>query len=487
MRILLAFLIFISTTHALELKFWSAFRSGNTFMTNYDVENYICALHLSDDQMIAMFKEAGSDFNKYETLRRTWAQRRLQSGLKQLAYVHTVQKHAKTNLNNRTNAFKISSSDYFDMTQDLETKTLREWLDQRMGIVKARIAFAKKLKEIGYPHKENQDPTELYFEWYDLQKRRLKEKIRLEEVQKYEYLMSLGYQKEFYVRPVEIFDFKRDVTGIIEDTIQGKRLTPAELAKIVSEDERISIMASQINLLGPNTIPLNELSKEAPAVFAEFREKASELFTGPLTKANDYIQAATGLSQRMSSEELEESIKSSREKFLLGNNDYTELMKAKIFELSLELKKGSQMDESIVMETSESLHHRAREIIADAFAKPETVARRLEDHLINELSEGDFEGATSKAISLMNWVAKFQLKKLSLEIVPMAQASLIDATKWEGQDRIEKYLAHKQYQEKLDEFRRTKLAYVGEYIDLNPQGERNMSGHEAWSYVLEQF
>lgn len=488
--ILIAALLSVSFSgHAFSI--WTALKSGNTFATNYDVENYICTLHLSDEARIEFFKQANGDFNRYEELRRQWAQKRFNSGLRQMAYVSAVQRHATTSFGKETRAFKITESNYFKRTQELETRTLKKWLDQRLGIVKARIAFAQELKKIGYPHKKDQDDTELFFEWFTLQKNRLKEKIRLEEVSKYEYELALGYQREFYVRPVEIFDFAKEMTSKIDSQIEGARLTPRELAEIVASDEKISIMAKSIELLGPSTLTLSKLSSEAPAVFDDLKTELEKTSLS-LNQMPKYFQAADQLAQSKSEAELQESIKEARNKFLLSHNDYTELMKAKIYELSLALKSGEKIEFSELTKYQQIAQEQATRLLQVALNNPEDVDSRIEDHLISGITHlrdqfSSLNKASKEAITLTNWILKFQVKKTTLAIKPQARVTLIDRYSWQGQKRIEDYLRNKQFTERLNEAREGKLSRTGEYIDLRPTKDTRLEGHDSWSFVLEQF
>ena len=65
--------------------------------------------------------------------------------------------------------------------------------------------------------------------------------------------------------------------------------------------------------------------------------------------------------------------------------------------------------------------------------------------------------------------------------------TLIDRNSWQGQKRIEDYLRNKQFTERLNETREGKLSRTGEYIDLRLTKDTRLEGHDAWSFVLEQF
>lgn len=501
-------------------RIWSAYMNGNTIMTNYDIEEYICVTSLSDDMMIQMFKQAGSDWNKYEELRRSWAQARFEDGLRQYAYVQALQDYATDPIRTRQEGrktFKITERKYFDRVQEMESKTLDQWLGGReggsLGIVKARKLFAAELKKIGYPHKKDMSDDDLYWQWYELQKKRIKEDFRLQEVPKTEYLGALGYQREIHVRPTDMWDFGKDVSAKIEDTLKDKRITSAEMTKIISEDERLPVLIKNITLLGPDSTALAELQKEAPEVFEDFKKDLADnvlpLLDGNLTANIMKYDSIVGtlVEKYETAEKLRELSKEMNTQFVMGEGNFNHFMMARLYEMAAirveqgeSFKASSEEAQMAKTDYANAIQAEAQEIIASVLSKPEVAGTmRLEDFFINQINKAPSSDLEDKSELLLeddylrefkamaNWVVKFQLKKASLNTTPQSTVELHNIREWEGQDRINKYLKGKEFTRLLDEFRRTKLSRFGYYARVNPKGEFNLTYDDVWPYVLKKF
>jgi len=495
---------------------WTAFSLGGRSMTSsYDARKYIETLHLADQDMVDMFKEAQNDYDKYIEIKARWVANRTKEGIKQMAYVKMIQEYAtRSPFKNEWKAFKITQNDYFKRVQEMETKTLKSLLDEGKGIVYAREKFGAQLKELGYPHQSAQTDEELYWEWYELQKSRIVEKLRLDEVKKFEYLMALGYQKEFYVRPVEIFDFSKEVNSIIEEKINQKRISSGEVAQLIQEDPRIQVLAKGINFYGPETAKISELKEIAPQVYSEFMQRIDEnvityinedFATDMLKYENIALQMAT---KYQTTQKLEELSKEMALKFM-QSNDYSFLMMSKIYELSIAGIENSIYDDSNKKSSTQSLGHSYLEALAQysvAFLSDEEkmlstndYGIRFIDNFYNYINQsfhnGKINGIDHEVIkesayldkirNLSHWVLKFQVKKASTSITPLAQMEVYDSYQWLGQSRIEKFLKNKQYDDNLEEFKLTKFKpYWSRMININPTGRHYLSGDEAINFVL---
>ncbi len=512
----------MNTSLAIETNFndqpmiWTAFSLGGRSMTSsYDARKYIETLHLSDQDMVDMFKEAQNDYDKYIEIKAKWVANRTKEGIKQMAYVKMIQEYAtRSPFKDEWKAFKITQNDYFKRVQEMETKTLKTLLDEGKGIVYARERFGAQLKELGYPHQSAQTDEELYWEWYELQKSRIIEKLRLDEVKKFEYLMALGYQKEFYVRPVEIFDFSKEVNSIIEEKINQKRISTAEVAQLVQEDPRIQVLAKEINFYGPETAKISELKEVAPQVYSDFMQRIdnnvityiNEDFTTDMLKyENIALQMAT---KYQTTQKLEELSKDMALKFM-QSNDYSYLMMSKIYELSIAgmengIYSDSDKKSSIQNKRNNYLEALSQHSIAflsneEKMISTDDYGIRFIDNFYNYINQsfhnGEIKGIDSQIIkesayldkirNLSHWVLKFQVKKASISITPLAQMEVYDTYQWVGQDRIEKFLKNKQYEDNLEDFKlNTFKPYWSRMLNINPTGRHYLSGDEAVNFVL---
>ena len=495
---------------------WTALSLGGRSMTSsYDARKYIETLHLTDQDMVDMFKEAQNDYDEYIEIKAKWVASRTKEGIKQMAYVKMIQEYAtRSPFKDQWKAFKITQNDYFKKVQEMETRTLQSLLDEGKGIVYARGRFGAQLKKLGYPHQSTQTDEELYWEWYELQKSRIVEKIRIDEVKKFEYLMALGYQKEFYVRPVEIFDFSKEVNSIIENKVNNKRISSSEVAQLVQEDPRIQVLAKGINFYSPETAKISELKEIAPEVYSEFMQRIdndvipyiNENFVADMLKyENIAMQMAT---KYKTTQKLEELSNDMAVKFM-KNNDYSFLMMSKIYKLSIAGIENGIYDDSNKKSSIQSPRNNYLEALSQysvAFLSDEEKMLLTDDYgirfidnfnnYINQSFHNDeIKGIESKVIkesayldkirNLSHWVLKFQVKKASTSITPMAKMEVYDSYQWLGQSRIEKFLKNKQYEDNLEEFKLSKFKpYWSGMLNINPTGMHYLSGDEAVNFVL---
>ncbi|MCR9205874.1 MAG: hypothetical protein NXH75_14920 [Halobacteriovoraceae bacterium] len=501
-------------------RIWTAYSNGKVMKSNYDIEEYICVTALSDEMMIQLFKQADNDWNKYETLRRKWARARFDNGLRQFAYVQALQDYATSPLTTREGGrktFKITENKYFDRVQEMETQTLDQWLGGRaggsLGIVKARKLFGQELKKIGYPHKEGISDDDLYWEWYELQKQRIKENFRLQEVPKTEYIGAMGYKRELHVRPTDMWDFGKEVSAKIESKLSNKRITSVEMTKVVQEDKRLPVLIKDIKLLGPDSTPLNELQKSAPAVFEDFAKNLEENVLkapeGELTESILRYDSIVGklVSKYETAEKLRELSKEMNQQFVMGQGDFNHFMMARLYEMgAIQVEQGANFKSNSVaahqkkLDYATSIQLEASSIISNVIDDPSiSKTMRLEDFFINQINKQPSQDLEEKANALKeddylkefkamaNWVIKFQIKKASLNTIPQSTVELWNIREWEGQDRINKYLKAKEFTDLLDNFRRTKLSRHGNYATIRPDMEKRLEYGDAWPYVLQKF
>lgn len=492
--------------------FWMAFQAGDTMLTNMDVEDYICATNMSDELMMALFKQAEGDYNRYQVLRRAWAQARFKDGLRQYAYIYAMQKMATNKFWNKEGrkAFTITEKDYFDKVQEMETKVLKKWLDERQGIVKARDAFGAELKKMGYPHKEGISNTDLYFEWYDLQKVRIKESMRIEELRKYEYISALGYRREFDVRPLETSDFQREVSAKIQN-LNGTRISAGELAAEIEKDPRLSVLIKNAEFLGPDSVTLGKLKAEAPAVFAEYKaiienEVYPELQNNIAAAISRYEGIAKKLADKYNDvEKLKELSDEMKKEFLLGTGDFNHFMMSKLYTMAAVMIEQGSSFKGTNAESQEakdtyvtSLLKEAQNIAAEVLENPEAIGNmRLEDHFIQTINEAPVATEAKEVLSsdeylkefksMAHWVVKFQFKKSALKVAPMVAIDEYDKSNYERYDRVKNYLIQKQFTQELDKFRRDTARRRAPYMRIQTGTGADGEVQDSWDFVLEKF
>ncbi len=496
---------------------WTAFSLGGRSMTSsYDVKKWMEVAHLTDTMLVEMFKEANGDYGKYEEIKDKWLAPRLKDGIKQMAYIRMVQDYATRPLMKKDwKAFTITQSDYFKKVQDMETKALRSLLDEGKGIVYARQKFGEQLIEAGYPHKSGQTAEELYWDWYNLQKERIKEHYRIKEVEKFEYITALGYAKEFYVRPVEIFDFAKEMESFINNKINNKRISQGEASQIATENPGMQVMLKGVTFYGPETTELAELRNSAPAVYNDFLANIdSNVIQFINSEYADKILKYESIAEQMAkkyvtTQKLDELSEEMKKQFLLSK-DYNRLMMSKIYELAIAgIENGTYEKDSKAKSQQSQMRDQYISAISghaleflkseNALLEVKNVGVRLEDNFSGKINEDFHANAISgvdtakikesayldEVRKLAHWVLKFQIKKASLNTTPLAVAELYDRNTWEGQDRIEKYLKNKQYEDKVRDFKENTLrGYWNGILRINPTGRDYLSDIEAVNFVL---
>ena len=493
---------------------WTAFNLGGRSMTSsYDVKKFIETVHLTDQNMIDLFKQAEQDYNKYEELKSNWANKRMKDGVKQMAYLRMIQTYATRPQfgNNTRKAFTTTEREFFKEVQTMEDKALRELLNEGKGIVYARKTFGEQLIDAGYPRKESQSAEDVYWVWYELQKSRIKESMRIKEVQKYEYIEALGHQREFYVRPVEIFDFTEEVETIIEDKLENARITQSEANELIAKDDRLKVVLKGLSFVGPETTGLNELKNEANSVYRDF---VAGIETGVISyidssfKANVEKYEAIASQMAAKYENVSKIIELSdqmKKDFIISNN-YNQLVMAKIYDLAVSgIENGIYTTQNKSLSTQrdqylDALSEYAKDFLSseDKMLAANDSGVRLEDNFQTYLSRAFHDNKVSNIDStiaanpylnelrnLAHWVLKFQIKKVSLNTTPMAIVEKYDGKTFEGQDRIEKYLKNKQYEDNLKKFKTGKFkSYWNGILTINPTGLDYYNDDQAVNFVL---
>jgi|GEM_PF-2131553 len=492
--------------------FWMAFKSGGMMKTNYDVKEYLVATQLSDEEIIRMFNDSDRDYGVYSNRKDQWAQARFNTGLRLIAYSTLVRKEATKPGTERV-AFTKTERMFGREMETFETRTLKKYLDQRLGIVKARNIFGEELKKLGWPHRENQTNTDIFFDWFNLQKERHKENYRLQEIKKYEYIVSANrHNSRIFIAPKEAFTMAREVETIVEDKIANKRISPTTAASIIESDPRIAVMIKGLEFIGPDSVSLSKLASEAPAVYRDFTKDLEEnTLTYLEGEASAKILNYEGLTSTLiekyeSAEKLMKLSDEVKKEFVIGAGDFNHFMLGKLYEMAA-FKATAQKENKdyIKAETmnayATAVTKAASDYIVEGINNNELLGDlRLEDYLINRISEESKSGELAslageldltdygKSFKVMaNWVVKFQVKKASLNTMPLSYVELWDMDTAEGQQRAGRYIEKLKFDKKLADFRQNKLRRYEGLFSFNLTGSYELRDEEAFNFMTEQF
>lgn len=498
--ILLPLIVFFSLLQPVSgnFRFWMAFKADSrNGLTNYDFGNFITTTALSDRQLIALFKRANRNYELYEQLRAEAVAPYLEKAIKQYAYSFVIQKVATSPEEIRIHGrrtFKIKESDFTERVFELEQKKLKEIIPEHSSIHEAREAMGKHLKEIGFPHREEQSNLGLYGEWFELQKKRLKESIRLEEVQKFEYLAALGYQREFSVRPTEIFDAYRDNRDLVISALSEKRLFTEEVNAILKQNPDFSPLISRIDYISPENTPVQELKVLSPLMYEEFVSDIEELYKDEnLEETKRLIQSYLDLAIEFSQndrEEIKKKMEENRESFFENPNNFRGLMLNKVLEVSLALKDSSEkaeLDRSQIENQLELVKNLFIQTLSQVSETKKWVQEDFVEQAYAEFNQSPNSELSTETFDLITWFFKFKIKQAVLNIRPIVKLSLINIDSAEGQDKVNRYLTQVKFESALKNYRENKIPNNLPYFEINLDGDTPLSGRDAWSEILTIF
>lgn len=507
---------------------WTAARTGDKFITNYEVEQYIDRSMLSDFSKSKLFKEANRDYNQYKVLKRKHIYKDqgliFKKALKKMIYGQMVKKHAlqefrlnEVRNNNRRGglaglfggnnnnqrpvgrqAFNVTERQYMELVRENEDRVLKKYLDQRMGIVKARDKFGDDLKKGDFPHKSSDSNTDIYFRWYKAMKNKLKQDIFDKEVQKWEAIQAVKSNPDLYVRPIEVHDFFKKYESKIQAEVQNQEMSMEEWTELLSKNPQYSILMENTKLLSLGGASLATIRNENPAKFkklvTEIQQKfAPQLNETLLKKVLDYEQKAKVLANKYpTAEKLWELHK----QYDLRADDRS-LMLSKLYMLAATIKEG------------EANRNNTRELLKTEFTKlyqslkaqlgnedfylgkenEKLLFHMLVDAHLKKEGKEVLEAADNysrRALYMGIWFTKFLASKISFGSKITVKTDICKYNTYECQKKITDWLKLEEYNNGLEEFRTQTLRdYWNGLMTVNPLGRNQMHGTEAVDFVLK--
>jgi len=497
LKIALSSVLLSSSVMAAGPIVWVSSKVIDSIATNIDIYDFLETTRMTDSQKVALFEKAGKDFDKYQELRKQALSPMFDSGLRQWTYFKIVEKDAirDRKSSGKTPAFRITETAYFDATQKIETDACRKYLDQRLGIVKARDLFGAELKKNGYPHKASESNTDVYFSWFNAQKARLKESMRIKEIQKHEFFKATrGY--EVYVRPTDMWDFGKSNEALVNQKLNNKRMDKASLLKIIQDNPELRVTLESLDSLSISDMSLSEIAKinadEAHQLADKIEQTLStnkQTLTANITR---YTQIAQQFVTKYTDDQLKEKAKEARENYLRSSGDYTDLVLSKIYDLALKLKDTSDKNQvnSFLSELDKRISDAANEVTQEEYYKGE----KEQQYLVQDLIVRSFKSQKSEAFNslessledLSSAVLKFEVMKIGLTEKAIVSAKVCDLKTYECQKKIDSHLKQKEIEKGIKKYREQDLSRYDNMIEINKDGYDRMQGGEAFDWVLER-
>lgn len=482
---------------------WISLKVVDTIYTNYDIESWIETTQMDDSTKSSLFSKAKGDYDTYLELRAKWLKPRFENALQQIAYIKVLEKDAKREKNRI--AFNITKEDYYAAVRKFEDAALKKHLATGKGIRYAADVIGKELKANHYPHKPSLTNTDLYYEWLDSHKKRIKENLRINEAKKYEFLMATEYDRELYVRPMEVHDFFKKNKKLLEDRILSQNLTSSEVEKVLVENPEVKVLLKDIQFLSLGSVSLSKYHKSSTEQFKTAKEKLVSTFIPTMNdkKVSQIIRYAD-ITKKLADkyknvEKLEEKSEKSLKKFISGSGDYNDLMLSRLYDMAAKLitlndnKAISTIKEQAVNLLPEAFKWLSEEMKNDEFYLEESSENLLvEDLIANKLKDFiekrigvDSNRLILSFYDMAIWAIKFEAKKISLVDETKIQIEAYKYGTFEGQERVEKYLKMKTLKGLIAKFKDRKLRRRWEgLIRANTDGEYQIRGRAAYEFLI---
>lgn len=482
---------------------WIMAKTPGKISTNFDIQKFIENIYLDDQKRIELFKEANSNFNQYEVLKSKWAEKYMESAVKQDTYFKIVEAEATRGNQKNWLAFKVTLSQYMDKVREVEDRAIKDLLATGKGIAYASVEFGKKLRAKGWPVKNGVSDRDLYYEWLELQKERIKEQFRISEVQKYESIMARKFNPELRVRPLDIFDTYTDAKNAVENKIDNKRMDSNDIAKILTEDKVAKLAITDIKYLSLNDMNSLELHKLDQNVFAEELEFLSKNLKSAwnqdkVNKILSYEKAAKSLANKYKDAELlKKKAREATIKYLENNGDLNQYLLSQLYVMAaIYIETNVQVDISEFLRNSVQLKiSQATEAINDTnwVLSTENSSFLIEDRiqqLVLKTNTKPYSELTSyekAAVDMASWSLKYEVKRINALRRPIAKVEYLQINTFEGQKVIRHHLQMQEYTKGLERFRNVDLRrnYEG-FISINLDGRTSLFGEDAMNFILDK-
>ncbi|OUR94057.1 hypothetical protein A9Q84_18260 [Halobacteriovorax marinus] len=467
---------------------WIVATPGNRAITNFDVTEFVELTQISDAMKIALFKQAEGDFNKYEELKAKVANKYFKKSASQLIYAKMMKRDHKTKHGSKRVAFNTTEREYYDKVQGNEDKLLKDLLDQRMGIVKARAQYGDFLINSGYPHKKSESSSDVYWRYYEEQKARIKTEFLLHEVKKYESYISRKDERYYYMGPAKTQDFYYDTKKEVQSKIEGKKLTHKQLLGQIAANKKWNIVIENVSNAQLDTTPVKDLNREA--VLATNASAALEtLIANDWKRVTSYhTKASAFISKYKTQVKLEEKAKSYLDTYIKDKSNHTSYMLSLISKLAAKIVKNGNAAQlnSKASKLSSHLHTTIKDLSAKLSESKSklTIEKEIEKVLYKSIDHSSL-GEVEKALSeLMIFSIKFQMKKtIAQKRIPVRVTYNKFAT-FKTQDAIKKFAKYEWMQEQYSKYINNELRWRFDYVTIRLAGNETLRGQAAQDFIL---
>ncbi|WP_127716367.1 hypothetical protein [Halobacteriovorax sp. HLS] len=485
--ILIVLLSFCSATAVASQKrlvAWTVASFGREAITNFDVEKYVEQTQISDAMKAALYKQAEGDFQKYSDLKSQVIQKYFKKGASQLIYAKLMERQHNANHSKKRVAFKTSEREFYDKVEQTEDKVLKELLDTRIGIVKARQKYGQFLISQNYPHKSSESASEVYWRWYEDQKSRIKTEFYLREVKNYEAYVSLKNERYYFESPVAVHDFYNEVKEDIEQNLATKKLDNAQLYKLMSNNKKWSILIKSVTNSQLSHSTVKELSQDKLLT-----NSAIEAIDFALSKEDDirsYSAKALQLKKKYQDLSiLEKKSKDYLAKFIQNKNDHTSYMLSLLFKLASKIS-NNELNTNLHDTLLENLLTTTRAFKQDLLKSDSdsTLEKELETRLLSSIEYSSLDDLERAYAELLIFSIKFQVKKYTLTTVHPVRVHLNEYKDINLHRKVRSFLKYEWMQKEYRDFVKENLLWKIDYLTIRLDAETYLTGRDAQEFLL---
>lgn len=449
---------------------WKVASVGNSFITNYDVEQFIEQTQVSDSLKTALFKKAEGDFSKYQELKREITKKNFKKSAGTLIYAKIMQQDHQINHGRNRVAFKVSEDTFYDAVQENETKVLRTLLDEGIGIVKSRERFGQFLINQNYPHMAQESATDVYWRWYEDQKGRIKTELLLKEVKNYEAYIALRNQKYYHADFMGLQDRYDSIKNDIQEKINNKKISHKSLMSLLNANKDWNIVLKKISNSQVDSALLKEYKTDL-SLQKRANDILSTISNSDWTKITSYHDKIDSLIEKgYSINDLNSMAKSYTEAYIADKSKFSSYMMGLIAKLAVVTKESSTQEEikSLAKEINTEL--KAHLIDFNSNLSSLNIDKTLDKALEIELLKGiQYEklSEVEKAIAdLSIFSIKFQVKKHSFENTLPVRVEFSKYTDPKTFSALSDLLKYEWMQSEFKEYAKSKLIYKTEYMTI---------------------
>ena len=485
----LIFLILLLT----HLSVWANYPRGlvanvnGKLVTGDDVLLLSSALRLNDSIRIKLFNQANRDLKLYKKIKKTWLKKFFNQDLKTILYTNTIRNEARmvTVTTGRRVAFNFKTSDYNSLMQELENKALSSWLDAGQGMQVATLEFGKLLHQRGYPADSSMSYENIYYLWREHQESSIKEKIRVNEVKKFERYIGTynNYDLKTPIHDFRVNTFFERHRKIVQQRLNGVMSQKSKIKAAIGKTSGSNFVIKQLSFISFGESKFREINSYAPELLESYSE-LYETFIQTYSTSNKadqiskYIDHAFQLRKRHSSKELRQKYKRQMQ---LYNNDRTNISKlilAKTVLLAAEIDPTTQPD---------SVNYMA--IVANSNLKhnfSEYLEMSLKDLALMSLKELFTHRDVSPSVTnYVGWLIGLELQNFLNQQEGKIKIDYIDLTDYKSRAMIHSKFLQDSIQEKINSFKEDLATRYSKSNYLRLANDDELEDEEALLFVIK--